>query len=107
MAQVDFTNAVLSLVSTNTDVPTHYNYMGFNQYLKDSSNNVISTATARVLDSAPKSFTYLWSGTFETSGTEFYIYDTLYGNMGWKISNISFSSGDTYVFQIPVTLTCN
>lgn len=107
MAQVDFTNAVLSLVSTNTEVPTHYTYMALRDYLYDSSGNSVSTGTSSILQSAQKSFIKSWSGIFNTSGTEFYIRNDATNALRWKISNISFSQGDTYVFQIPVTLTCN
>lgn len=108
MAQIDFSNAVLEPVDN-----THMNpYMSFepttNQSMAicDSTGARIGTITTkqRLIDETGK-FVMLYIGSIASgtsASTEMYI------GMGtqnpwtkyWKISNISFSGGDTFTLQI-------
>ena len=122
MAMVDFSNARIEPVaypgigqgafSTYSAVnPTEKIYISFysNVNLWNADGGTISTnASISQLLNESKQMILLYQGTFNTSGTEFYIIS--YGNsvMGaWKVSNISFNSGDNYVFQINANLVCN
>ena len=108
MAQIDFSNAVLEPVGN-----THMNpYMSFEPTTNlsiaicDSSGTRIGSVTTkqRLVDESGK-FVMLFIGSINSgiaSSTEMYI------GMGtqnpwtkyWKISNISFSGGDTFTLQI-------
>ena len=113
MSMVNFTNAKIDVVeSQGTVVPVYWNNASINATtLTDISGNTInSNGICNLIVDEAKKYEYIYSGSFVTSGTEFYI-DANPGsvpkNARWKISNISFQSGDTYSFQIPITLTCN
>jgi len=73
-----------------------------------SSTSITTGATQTRLVNESKQLTYLYQGTFNASGTEFYIIYYGSNTMGaWKVLNISFNSEDTYVFQINADLVCN
>ena len=101
MAQIDFSNATLS-IKPNVGLPAGEGYAGLNTvvFLDANGSRINSSSNVSVLLNNENNFTLLYDGTMEASGTEFYI-------GSWKVSNISFSSGDTYVLQIKGTLTCN
>lgn len=119
MAQVDFSNARIEPSTiTSSSFPTAINPTAYenvmlsgvgNTALWDASMNTVSDpVTITRLVNEKKQLMYLYQGTFTASGTEFYILNANQGIItGWKISNISFSAGDTYVFQINATLVCN
>lgn len=114
MAQVDFSNARIEPANISPSVnPTAYSNLtlaGYNDTLYDSRINAVSSnINVTQLTNQQKQLMYLYQGTFSASGTEFYIiHAPSYTNYaGWKVSNISFSAGDTYVFQINATLVCN
>lgn len=115
MAQVDFTNARISPYTGNGIAPssprvnpTRYSYVTLTSSTEflDASGNRVSQPTKTTLKNAQKQFVILYNGTFTASGTEFYIVYDNGGCAGWKVSNISFSSGDTYVFSIKADLIC-
>ena len=117
MAEVDFTNARIEpftgTIDTRTNVnPTRQDLVSINNptSLADAYGNSITTnhSTTRLVNEQ-KQLMYLYQGTFTASGTAFYILHLPSGSeiCGWKVSNISFNSGDTYVFQINATLVCN
>lgn len=111
MAEVDFSNAIIEPANlTNWINPTAYQNISIdNGFLRDASGNAVSTDVQRtVVVNDTKQLVYLYHGTFTTNGTEFYLRrseSSVYA--GWRISNISFNSGDTYTFTINATLTCN
>ena len=117
MAQVDFTNARIEPYTgtlggrTNVNPTAHEKVMIYNDVsLTDSSGNAVSSGyTVTTLINQQKQLMVLYNGTFSASGTEFYILGIPNSNQicGWRVYNISFSSGDTYVFQINATLVCN
>ena len=107
MAMVDFSNARIEVNSTDTESPTKYANVNLaGGYLYDASGNVIGGSNISQLINQQKQLMYNYQGTFSASGTEFYVVGNGY-QARWKISNISFSSGDTYVFQINASLVCN
>lgn len=116
MAQVDFSNARIAPYTGSAIAPswsrvnpTYFTYLTLTSStdIIDANGSRISQATITTLKNAQKQFVILYSGTFSASGTEFYIaYAAGTAVAGWKISNISFSSGDTYVFSIKADLIC-
>jgi len=104
MAQVDFSNAVLDVKSGSTPL-TNGSVLGFttNTTLFDASGTVITTNHSQTtLVSTSSKVSILYTGQFTTSGTECYP-----GNIYMRVSNISFSAGDTYSFVIDVEVTGN
>lgn len=108
MAAVDFSNARLSVDTTRTKSPIYPPYLNLPSSPCDINGNSISTAASatRIVDEQNK-VSYKYNGTFTASGTEFYFGNYYPSEQRWRISNITFNSGDTYVFQINATLTCN
>ena len=110
MAQVDFSNARIEpVVSPNvsTGNATANSYLNLNSTaLVDATDNAIVTNySSQLLKNEKKEFVYMYTGTFTTSGTVCYI--RYVSNVSWwKISNISFSAGDTYAFSIKADLIC-
>ena len=110
MAEVDFSNARIEPYTTAQGVtaqnPTRNRYMSLNTGVlySSSSGGEIASVTRSTLINEKKQLLILFQGAFTASGTEFYLIDSL---AAWHVSNISFSSGDTYVFQINATLVCN
>ena len=108
MADVDFSNAVLD-VNTSSG----YNPMPQLDYLKlatsslaNASGSIISSGTHSIITNTPSKVSILYSGVLGESGTEFYLYFS--GNVKiWKVSNISFSNGDTYSFIIDIEVEGN
>ena len=115
MADVDFSNAKIEPVNNLGGVlynPTQTSYVSLESDIRlyDNALNTISTSSnPSQLVNEQKQLVVMYNGTFNASGTEFYIV----GKSGttrvaaWRIYNISFNSGDTYLFQINATLTCN
>lgn len=108
MAQIDFSNAVLTPI-----ISTHVNpYMSFepttnlSMRICNSSASVIGTITTkqRLIDETGD-FVMLYIGSIQSAvpaSTEMFI---AMGNGSpwtnyWRISNISFSGGDTFTLQI-------
>lgn len=104
MAVVDFDNAVLD-VNTGENPLNHSDYMDLKHYFYNN-NTEVSTPTISVISNTPTKVSILYSGTFTQSGTEFYIaYSTTNGT--FKVSNISYSAGDTYSFVIDIEVSGN
>lgn len=113
MAMVDFSNARIEPRSNATVNNTSVANVALEAYSGNLYNAagsaVVGTGTVTQLINQQKQLMYLYQGTFSASGTEFYFSPQTYAPtiLGWKISNISFQSGDTYVFQINANLVCN
>ena len=115
MASVDFSNAIIEPLDLNNPLnPTRESYVSLNTaylYAWNSStsswSSISSNASKTLLVNDKKQLLIEYQGTLNASGTEFYIkYQLSSYTYGWKISNISFNSGDTYLFQINATLVC-
>lgn len=106
MAEVDFSHARIQPWYNN---PTIKSNLCLNTaYLYDITayTTEIGIGNCTQLVNQQKQLVYQYQGTFNTSGTEFGVW-TLGGTIGgWKVSNISFSSGDTFIFQIKADLIC-
>lgn len=103
MAQVDFSHAKLEPKSTGERPITYSDIMRLNysNYIYDSSGNIIaSNVTKTILSETNSKVSILYVGQFTASGTE--CYPSAYN---WRISNISFSAGDTFSFVIDVEVT--
>lgn len=105
MAEVDLSNAVLQPYNKHPANST--SYLGLrNARITDSSGaSITSGVSSTIVTNTSNQLNVLFTATFNTSGTEFYIYD--YQNGGpihWKVSNVSFASGDTITFQINADL---
>lgn len=110
MAEVDFSNAKIApgvtyagLTWQNPSKNANVS-LAANSYLYDANENPVSTGLVRTrIKNAQKQLVYSYSGTFSTSGTEFYLVDSY---AGWRVWNISFNAGDTFVFKIRADLIC-
>lgn len=108
MAQIDFSNAVLTPVRATYMNP----YMSFepttnvSMRICNSSGSEIGSITTRqrLVDETGK-FVEIYIGNIgsgQSAGTEFYIAmgsSPPHSNF-WQISNISFTGGDTFILQI-------
>lgn len=111
MAQVDFSNAVLSV---DTSVASRANPVSQTEIninatgsLSDVNNNSITTnfSATRVVNEQYQ-LAYVYTGQFTASGTEFYLWKNRTSSARWKVSNISFNAGDTFSFKIRADLIC-
>lgn len=107
MAEVDFTNARISPEQSGKN-PTGAPLVNIDTgVLTNASGNLVASGNHTVTKNTAQQFVILYSGTFDVSGTEFYLRS--YGSStacAWKVSNITFSAGDTYVFSIKADLIC-
>ena len=110
MAVVDFSNAHIEATSINNTKPMTIGYLGLRGYrgdprVCDSSGSSIVSNLQQTDGTVTINSTYVTlSGTFTASGTELYVGNTVNGLL-WKISNVSFSSGDTFDFRIDAEIT--
>lgn len=111
MAQVNFDNAIITPYTSNPASASHLAlYRGDQAYYKCvdiNGNSVVSSRTMTLVSESTSGFEVLFTGTFSTSGSEFYIKIYYMNAFYWRISNISFASGDTFNFKIKANLTCN
>lgn len=87
-----------------------YQNMGFDsvQNLYDSEGNQLTSNVSRTMViNTPDKRAWVYAGTFIASGTEAYFCVVNTTDKDWKISNISFSSGDIYSFEVEVSLSGN
>ena len=111
MAEVDFSNAIFTIVAgsgaTSTNPILSSDLALNNRTLWDATGNAISSSssTATKIQSENTIQKISYSGEFTASGTEFYI-STAPSNIRYKVSNISFNSGDSYSFSVRADLTC-
>ena len=109
MAMVDFTNAKIE-PATSMNNPTYTTDVGLNNSILSSSGSIITSGATRTrIVNEQKQLVYLYQGTFTASGTEFRIQmETGQGiYTSWRVYNISFADGDTYLFQVKADLICN
>ena len=106
MAVVDFSSAVISVVTSYSQPPISTPEANFNtDVLKDTNNtSIVSNNSRQTILNEPDKRIYQYTGTFTASGTEFYIYGTTPTPAIWKVSNISFNVGDTYSFKVPISI---
>lgn len=111
MAQADFTNAVLTPYNNPTyfsPLVNPYESLNTNFLANPSTTSSIGTGSVNRLNTSQNERYDVFSGTFTASGNEFYIASA--NNVAyifWKVSNVTFNSGDTFNFQIHVDMTLN
>lgn len=100
MAHVSFNNAKL--------IPTNNSWMQaspafLNLYGSGTNFSGVSVRNfqARIKENTSSKATLNYSGTFTTSGNDFYI--NWHSAQMWHITNISFVSGDDFDFDIDIT----
>ena len=102
MAQVDFSNAVIEPVTSRFwGYAPNMTLASYTPLYDATSSAITSNETRSISYNSPSTKKYIYSGTFTASGTEFYIS----GKDFWRVSNISFSAGDTYSFEVEITVT--
>jgi len=109
MALVDFTNARIEPNSSSPLNPMEYIRLGINAVTenivpRNSSGSAIGTGSSGSLSADSWYEKMYFQGTFTASGNEFYLGTSAASNVLWKVSNISFSSGDTYSFYIDMEI---
>lgn len=109
MAQIDFTNAILTPFA-NTPLQPYRFGLGDGQVgICDSSGNDIGSITSAISNSTASGFTATLTGTISTGisqSTEFYIKAPYWSNtIRWKVSNITFQGDDTFILKIDVQMT--
>ena len=106
MAQLDLSHAHIIPVYAN---PGKFSYLGLNDtastHLRNASGTELSDGSKNLINTAKDTFKIQYSGTFKASGTEFYIAFSNYNV--WKVTNVSFSSGDTYSFIVKANIMLN
>ena len=106
MAMINFTDAILHIPANANPIDYVKVTLDYS-LLTDSNNEIISdNGACDILTATPKNLVLSYSGKFTANGTEFYFGPGSGSANKWKMTGISFQSGDTYNFQIPVTLTC-
>lgn len=100
MAIVDFSNAVIEPFSGSPFLSASIS-LGSGTYVTDINNQSIADNQSRTVKrSATNELIIQYSGTLTASGTAMYISNNFNPPIHWRISNISFASGDTFNFQI-------
>lgn len=111
MAQVDFTNAVLDVNPSSGSKPMNAGYylaLTYEAVLYDLNHVRISDSEhLSIITNTPSKVSILYTGVFTASGTVFNIGYAVFNSIMWKVSNISFSSGDTYSFVIDIEVSGN
>ena len=102
MAQVDFSNARIEPDSSGW--VTSSNVALFNSILyglTEGKPQINTGYTYNITYDSPSKRVILYTGTFTASGTGFYMGINGY----WKVTNISFSAGDTYSFEVEIAVS--
>ena len=102
MAEVDFSHARIQPNTDYTGNPTRNSYVGVTVaegYLYGDGGSIVARPIVTRITNQQKQFVYQFAGTFSLSGTKFYV-------GVWTVTNVSFSSGDTFIFQIQADLIC-
>lgn len=108
MAQVDFSNARIVPIGARNATALQYVSLNTQNISDVSGTTIVSGASITRQVNEQKQLVYLYQGAFTTSGTEFYVQQNVgrTTHSGFKISNVSFQSGDTYSFKIRADLVC-
>ena len=108
MATIDFSNATLEPV-INVYLRSYLALdptWSITSIYDASGNSIGNFSSKRIMESETNYFTTIFVGSMSASGVEMYLgYNDSSHPKYWKISNISFASGDTFTFQIKAQLT--
>ena len=113
MAQIDFSNAIIDLspeIGSNAR-PLASPYFATSSsgymYWRESSSagySLVSVATIQRLEATNNKLSYLVTGAITEPGFSDLTWFVFWGNY-WRVSNIRYSSGDTYSFQVDFDIT--
>jgi hypothetical protein len=105
MAVVDFSHAVLEPFSGSPFLTGNVGLKEDATRIADINGDSISTLSSITTKrSVANEVIVQYSGQFTASGTAIYIANNNNPSVHWRISNITFASGDTYNFQIVADL---
>ena len=99
MAQVSFSNAKLEPLYNNLQS----GYLNLEQgyfYQSNQYADPVALPTRTTVQNTPSKVSFMYSGTFRNSGTEFYLF--LNNTKAWRVYNISFNANDTFSFIIDI-----
>lgn len=117
MADVDFSNAIIEPYVGNDPYALKDAWLKMKGFtgdpkLTDANGQIIVSRIQQYDLNGETTITHFAireEGEFNASGTEFYLgfysYNTGRVYVYWKISNISFSSGDTFDFKVEIDLS--
>ena len=106
MAQVDFSSATIEVYNSSTKPMDIYSiglYPASFFSTTQGAGTVATISTQNIVESSPSLMSVTYVGTFTASGTDFII--AYNGSYYWKVSNVSFASGDTFSFAVDVAIT--
>lgn len=109
MAQVDFSNAVLDVYNGRKPM-TSASYLSLggnaNPFINENGVSVTSgSISPQIISNTPTKASILFVGSFTASGDRFLLGYS--GGYMWRVSNISFSNGDTFSFIIDIETSGN
>lgn len=115
MAEVDFSNAIIEPADLSSwKTPIYYENLSLNRgsgFYNSAGNmitNNLSFGGRTQIVNKQKQMVWQYQGNFTDSGTEFYLrQDGGTPLAGWRVYNISFNNGDTFLFTINAELICN
>lgn len=107
MADVDFSNAVMRPAADKFPFRrSEYMYLGNagGVLFNSSGVSVVTNPSWTMITNTASKVSIVYTGAFIASGTEFYItYSS--SDLVWKVSNISFASGDSYSFIVDIEVS--
>lgn len=106
MAQLDLSNAHITPVYSPANDGTYLILTPTNWKFSDANGTDISSGSGSILVQTTSYFKVYYSGTFTASGTQFYI-GKVNSQPVWRVSGVSFASGDTYAFTIKANIQLN
>lgn len=98
MAQIDFTNAVLTPYGNNPLSKPIMDIDTFTIYDSTGTTDIATSKSFTQVSMTKKEYKVVLQGTMTASGNQFLI--AARGTIIWKISNISFASGDTFALRL-------
>lgn len=108
MAEINFSNAVLTPWKDSglrSAIGIAYLDLRVGIIVNSSGTVITSTFNSTALKESASEIIIAIRGTMTASGNEFYIAYSAAGTPKvWRISNISFQSGDTFYLQIKATI---
>ena len=104
MAEVDFTNAVIEVNSSDSVPPFAKAFLNLDGgYLYSSSGNIVGSGTVQTVKNEKEELVFQYQGSFTANGTEFYMVGSEW-NGRWRVHGITFNNGDTYDFRVRADL---
>lgn len=115
MAQIDFSNARIDCINPNfvfnSNLAQHRSYLmlGDLNFVTGSGSDSSGLSTVNngkniIANVTTKGFSVIKSGTVAASGDRIILRSNYGSTNVWRVSNISFDTGDTFDFQINVRI---